>query len=90
MVVAKLRMLIKEHSPLTYSDLLRISIGKFSFGAELPAYVEDFMEWLIQQKWIDPVTGQPCKVNWMDRRWLLPIIQDTWGVHIKYAPAITL
>lgn len=32
----------------------------------------------------DPTTGQTTKLNWMDRRWLKPIIEETWGVHIHY------
>jgi hypothetical protein len=38
----------------------------------------------------DPATGHVAKLNWMDRRWLKPIIEETWGVHIKFFAGLIL
>lgn len=89
-MVKKLKAMLKKYYPLTYGDLLRLAIGKFALGGDLPPYVEEFMEWLVTQRWTDPSSNQVIKLNWMDRRWLKPIIEDTWGVQIKYSPGIIL
>ena len=88
--MTKLKAIVKQYSPITYGNLLRLAIGKFAMGGDLPPYVEDFMEWLIVQRLVDPATNKVIKLNWMDRSWLKPVIEETWGVHIKYSPGIVL
>ena len=39
---------------------------------------------------VDPATGKVTRLSWMDRRWLQPIIEETWGVHIKFFAGILL
>lgn len=89
-VLQKLRRLAQDFAPLYYGDMLRLAIGKFSFGDDLPKYVEDFVEWVGKTRFPDPATGEMTKLSWMDRRWLLPVVEQTWGVHIKYFPGIAL
>ena len=75
---------------MTYGNLLRLAIGQFCMSEDLPPYVEDFINWVGKRRWVDPVTGETVKLSWVDRRWLKPIVEDTWGVQIKYFPTICL
>ena len=38
----------------------------------------------------DPVTGKTLRLNFMDRRWLKPVVEETWGVHVKFSPSLIL
>jgi len=88
-ILKKLKQLLTKYQ-ITYADLMRLALGRFSLSEELPPFIEDFMNWVMRYRSIDPSTQEQTRLNWMDRRWLLPIIESTWGVQFKYFPNLYL